>query len=470
MSNKRKRQVVKYRKKRHISVGSFIFIAFLIYLTAYMIVYITRDKVTMYEVVVGKNATITNESFHAVILRDEKVYKASNTGYLNFFVKEGNRVSKTSTVYTVDESGTISSILSEASESGEVVYSSDDEIELRNLISQYTMSQTEMTFGQIYDFKQNIDAKILESINLNNIKKMLKANAETSGMNFKVNKAKSTGIVAYYIDGMENLEEKDISADTFNLENYSKKTYSSGDLVEKGNELYKVVNSEYWSMYFPLSEENVEKYRKTDYMTIKILKDNRKITGEFSIVKNAGNAYGKITLNKYMSNYIKERFLEIQLVTDETEGLKLPRTSVIEKDFFVIPAEYKVTKKENDEVGFYKKVYDEQKGEESIEFIAPTIYKTDDEYVYVDSVNFKEGDFVVKESSQDTYKIGNTMKLQGVYNINNGYCVFRRVELIAETGDYFLAKQDTQYGLKVYDHIVIDATLVDENQVVFSTN
>ena len=62
------------------------------------------------------------------------------------------------------------------------------------------------------------------------------------------------------------------------------------------------------------------------------------------------------------------------------------------------------------------------------------------------------------------------MKLQGVYNINNGYCVFRRVELIAETGDYFLAKQDTQYGLKVYDHIVIDATLVDENQVVFSTN
>ena len=93
--------------------------------------------------------------------------------------------------------------MSQASESGELVYSSEDELELRNVISQYTMNQNDIAFGEIYDFKQNVDARILESINLNNIKKLLKANEETSGMKFKVNKAPNTGIVAYYVDGME---------------------------------------------------------------------------------------------------------------------------------------------------------------------------------------------------------------------------------------------------------------------------
>ena len=80
------RKVVKYRRRRHINVGMIVFAAVLIYISIYMAVYITRDKVSIYEVVEGKNAGITNKSYTGLILRDEFVANAEASGYLNYFV------------------------------------------------------------------------------------------------------------------------------------------------------------------------------------------------------------------------------------------------------------------------------------------------------------------------------------------------------------------------------------------------
>ena len=55
----------------------------------------------------------------------------------------------------------------------------------------------------------------------------------------------------------------------------------------------------------------------------------------------------------------------------------------------------------------------------------------------------------------------------GVYNINNGYCTFREVNIIGETSEYYIVESGTTYGLLVYDHIVLDSSLVDEDQIVY---
>lgn len=471
MADKKNRRVIKYRRRRHINVGVIVFAAILIYISVYMIVYFSRDKVTIYEVVMGKNASITNKTYTGLILRGEQVVNTDKSGYLNYFVGEGERVSLSSTVYTVDESGMINNILSEASESGTVVYTSENELELRNLISKYTLSQNNIDFYNIYDFKQDIDSKILECINLNNIRQLLEASG-SSGMEFQVNTAAATGIVAYYTDGYESKTEATLTKSDFETDNYKKTSHMSGDLIEAGAAVYKIVNSEDWSIYIEMSDKDADKYKDDTRMKIKVLSDGREITGDFSIVSIDGQSYGKIQLNRYMSTYVKDRFLELQIVEEQIEGLKIPKTSVVEKEFYTIPVEYMGRGGDSSDMGFFKKTYDENQNE-SIVFVTPTIYKATDEFYYIDTSDesvLKEGDFVVMADSSDSYRIGASEALKGVYNVNNGYCVFRNISILTETGEYYLVDTETSYGLKVYDHIVIDGSMVKENQVVFSVN
>lgn len=465
------RKVVKYKRRRHINVGMIVFAAVLIYISVYMIVYLTRDKVTIYEVVEGKNAGITNKSYTGLILRDEYVTNAEASGYLNYFVKEGSRVSVSSTVYTIDESGNISSLLADAKASGDIAFSEENEAELRKLISNYTYNQSDLSFDNIYDFKQDMEAKILECINLNNIKQLYESNNLAQGT-FNIHTAAKTGIVEYYTDGYEGKTEETLTQADFNTENYEKKAHISGDLVENGSPVYKVINTENWSVYIKLSDEEKTKYADTTVVKVKFLEDNREVVGNFAICYIEGQAYGRIDLVRYMSTYANNRFVELQIVEEQVEGLKIPKTSVVEKDFYTIPVAYAAKGGSSNDTGFYKKVYDDS-GNESIEFITPTIYKTTKEFYYVSSEDenlLKEGDYLVMEGAADNFRVSQKAALKGVYNVNNGYCIFRNVDILTETGEYYLVETGSAYGLKVYDHIVIDGSMVSENQVVFTVN
>lgn len=46
--------------------------------------------------------------------------------------------------------------------------------------------------------------------------------------------------------------------------------------------------------------------------------------------------------------------------------------------------------------------------------------------VYVSREDLSEGDILIMPESNDTYTVGKTMSLQGVYNINKGYAVFKK--------------------------------------------
>ena len=80
---------------------------------------------------------------------------------------------------------------------------------------------------------------------------------------------------------------------------------------------------------------------------------------------------------------------------------------------------------------------------------------------------FKNGDYVVKPQSTERFQIGQTASLQGVYNINRGYAVFKQIEILDSNDEYYTVKQGTSYGLSVYDHIVLDASMVQEGQILY---
>ena len=50
-----------------------------------------------------------------------------------------------------------------------------------------------------------------------------------------------------------------------------------------------------------------------------------------------------------------------------------------------------------------------------------------------------------KAGSSDTYQLSETKQLKGVYNINRGYAVFRQVQILCESDDYYIVQSGNDY-------------------------
>lgn len=57
--------------------------------------------------------------------------------------------------------------------------------------------------------------------------------------------------------------------------------------------------------------------------------------------------------------------------------------------------------------------------------------------------------------------------IQGVYNINKGYAVFREVTVIDENEEFCIVEPDNVYSLAAHDHIVLDASTVNDDDIVY---
>ena len=57
--------------------------------------------------------------------------------------------------------------------------------------------------------------------------------------------------------------------------------------------------------------------------------------------------------------------------------------------------------------------------------------------------------------------------IQGVYNINKGYAVFREVKVIDQNEEYCIVEPYNPYGLSAHDYIVLDASTVTDDDIVY---
>ncbi len=154
---------------------------------------------------------------------------------------------------------------------------------------------------------------------------------------------------------------------------------------------------------------------------------------------------------------------------DRRVKLKVPMSSVINRDFYVIPMEY-LTKGSDDEEGFL--VYDPEIDEED-GILCTSIFYSDDKYAYISKKKLEAGQMILPPAGSGidkTYVVKETQGIPGVYNINNGYTQFTGVEIIDEAGEYYIVYALNPNNLMLYDHIILNAEQVDENQIIYQTN
>lgn len=459
------KKIVKYRRKPKIAVA--IFAIVLVYVISFIFIYLSKSKVRTYEVEAG--TLTTNAVFTGIIIRDETVYNSEYSGNINYYQKEGSRVKVGDTLYTVDETGRVSEILSQYNTSNENSLSKESLATIKSMLGNFRTDYNGNNFDEIYNLKADINATVLHAMNESIMENLDDIISKTGSENlFRTINCENTGIIAYYIDGFEELTCETVKAEDFNTSTYEKTNLKSEKLIVSGNPAYKLINSEDWYIMIPLTKEDIDLYdlADKDAVSIKIKKDNISTTANFSIINSGDKYYGKISLNRYMLRYATERFLDIEIGTASDSGLKIPASAVTENEFYTIPKEFLTKGGNSNDYGFICESYNSS-GETVVKFVAADIYKSTDELCYVSKKDFESGATIIMPDSSKKYTVGPVDKLKGVYCINTGYTSFKLIDIIDQNNEYYIVKKGISHGISTYDRILLDAYNYSDNQMIY---
>ncbi len=441
-----------------------IFGAMTVYIIAVIVSYMKLEPIQGYEIQLGSLSI--SKTFTGIAIRQEELLHSPYTGYINYFVREGERVSTRDTVYSVDESGKLASLLN-AGDMGETSYTDEELGEFRSEVVQYDRGFDSKDFSSVYDFKYNLESSVMKLVNINMYESLEALNQSNLGGMVSLCAAGKTGYVVYNTDGYETLTPEQITADMFDQSTYEKNRVNNNDLIEKNAVVGKIVTDENWSLVIPIEEERAAELEEAEYVQVKFIKTQETSWGQVVIHHLEDNVYAELIFNNSCISFCTDRYIDIELVVNDQQGLKIPNSAIAEKEFFIIPADFMTKGGPNGNYGVLKEKADEN-GNLVNEFVETNVYSSDEEEFYIDSSELKVGDYICKMDSTEKMAISRTGVLTGVYNMNKGYADFKQINVLAKNDEYSIVSSSTQYGLTVYDRIVLDATSVNNNDFIYN--
>lgn len=419
---------------------------------------------SIYEVKEGSNTE--DNLVTGLIIREEELVYSNSAGYITYFQKEGARVNKNASICSIDDSKQIYDIIM----SGEtpVNLSKEDIVEIRHDIKKFDRYFSANNYQYLYDFKEDTKNTVDELLN-NAMLQYGETLIEETGLtsSYQAVKTNKTGIITYYSDTYETVTESNITKELFQKDKYKRTSLKSVDMVMNNSPIYKLVTSDTWSILIMLTDAQYQKLKDIPQIKITILKDDFTTTAKLSLFQNGNNYFAKLSMDKYLSNYLSDRFLDIELSIKAVSGLKIPVSAVVEKQFYLVPLDYFTTGGETSTNGIVKETYNTNTGEVTPVFVPTDIFYEDDKYGYIDARLFNPGTWIQSTNGSGRYQITQVDSLTGVFNVNLGYAVFKRIEIIDSNNEYCIINKNTKYGLSLYDHIALVGARAVEQAIIY---
>ena len=488
MSDKYKKQektpgiLARLRKVAGLNIGTIMFGILFIYMSFSAILYFTTTHIESYQVTSGPLSR--NETYTGLAIREETVCTAPSSGYITYYAREGSKINASGAVYglsSIKKSTATASLTTE------------ELLKIRSDMMSFSKGFNSSKFNNTYSFKYELKGNILQYAESENSSSAPLTSDEYDGSddssednitnsnvyagNESICQSQSDGIILYSTDNYEGKTINTVTAEDFDQNSYHETDLKTSDSVQSGDDVYTIITDERWSLLIPLSDKQAEKLKDRSTIRVKFLKDDMTQNGDFSIITIDGGKYGQIDFNKGLIRYASDRFLDIELVTNTVVGLKIPLSSIVTKDFYVVPSRMATT--QNNETGFMLASGNKDSGTfksvsiyASVEDTSVSKLATDGSedqpmIYYIDKSSFKEGDALIDLDTGEKYIIGETDTLEGVYCINKGYAVFRRIEILDQNEEYAIVSKNTSYGLARYDHVVRNADKVKEEDILY---
>lgn len=468
------------------NIATLLFGALFIYMLITVLLYITSTHVTSYQVTAGPLSR--NPVCTALAVRDEEVVSADSPGYIRYYAREGMKVRKGGNVYALSDTKNVKA---------DITLSKDQLEQVRTRIADFSNNFSGTDFYDAYSFKYEMQGLIFQQASSQGtapadaVEDQDEVDSDVTVIrgsmtfgNQVVHTSPSAGLVIYSTDGYEGKTVEDLTEEDFNQKAYEKKDLLTDGQAKAGDAVYKLVKDDNWTLMVPLSDKLAAKLADRKSIKVKFLKDGETQTGQLSIMNVGNQKAAKITLKNGMVRYASDRFLKIELVINTQSGLKIPMSSIVTKEFYIIPSSF-LTKGGNENSAGFLRETATKGGDKTTEFVSATIYKNtaeenldaevsedtentaaQDGYCYVDKQTFQDGDVLYKPETQETFVVGEIDYLEGVYSMNKGYAVFRQIDIIDQNEEYCIVRPNTSYGLEAFDRIVEDGESVKEEDIL----
>lgn len=459
----KKDNVILFPKQSKFNIATIILLAVLIYMAVCIYSFFSKEHIVSYEVREG--ILVEDSRYEAVIMRSEQLVTSKAAGYVNYFLTERDKVGVGTLVYTLDESGTVLSYL-EALDAQENSLDKDVKDSFRETLDDFVKNYDRTDMSSVYQLNRELTNQTQKIANTR-LLGSLEHISSASGL-VQYYKAEQAGNLVYWMDGLENLQLSEVTSDLFQKEEYAVNYMTSNQLVTTEDVVYKLYDSEKWSIAFLVEDaKKAEEYLAEEIIQVRFLKNDITLWGNVSLTQNAaGETVVCLEFQSGSINFAMDRFVEIEISTDKEEGLKIPVSAIAQKEFFLVPEEFVFYVEEEEAYYIFQETYTEtgamllQKYE-----VSPVSLK--DGWYYLDDISLTLGTRLVTADSQDSYTITQKGTLTGVYNINKGYADFKQITVKQQNEAYAIVASNTQYGLNVYDYIVLNASAVSENDFVY---
>ena len=452
-------------KPINLNIGLIFFFVILVYLIISVVMYFTSKHIIGYQVKTG-SLSVSN-IYEGIALRDETVVTAGCAGYVNYFATEGEKVGTGNLVCGIDETGALQDYINQNMDAGSDVLSDRDLSSLKNEMINFSSSFNEKDFSSVYEFKYAIQGDVLKFSNRNLLNSIDDLRSQSALI--KLCNSPASGVVVYSVDGFESKQPVNADKSWFDKENYeeNKKQLINNNIVSIGDPLFKLSDSENWSILIEVDENRAAELVEEKYVKVKFLKNQYESWAKVTEIEGSDDGhYILLSFTNSMITFVMDRFINIELLLDTETGLKVPNSAICDKAFFIVPMDY-LTKGGDGADGILRETYNEE-GQMIPEFIPVTIYNIDEENnAYLDDSILRLGDRIDMPDSAQTFVISKSGTLTGVYNINKGYADFKEIEILNSNEEYSIIRSNTAYGLVAYDYIILDADSVETDEFIY---
>lgn len=455
--------IIQVKRRKDVNIGIIIFLVILIYILVHIYNYFTKSEISIYEVQPGE--IYTTAQCDGMIIRKEELVFTESAGYINYYFSEGSRVAKNSTIYSIDSNRNVYELLS--GNASEIKLSGEDLSDLKLLLQENLVNATShkeiknAKADVLTGYQRLIDAMLMEELN-----QIVASTGITS--NFQVVSTKQSGIISYVKDEYTNYTLQEVTAECFDKKDTASSLYSI-DLIAANSPVYKIISEDTWSIVVNLNDTLYGYLLGKENATF-TLNNELTVTAPINCYRKNDAYFAEITMQRYLSNFSSERFLTVKFELSHIEGLKIPETAITWKDYYRIPEEYLVVK-EVDNVnkkGILVEQFNTDTGATEYVFQEITIFYSSDGFFYVDCADFVKETYIATADQANRVMLYTFVnKLEGAYNINKGYAVFKRVERLNTENGYSIVKKNSISGLSAYDHIALNAASVIEDAVIY---
>ena len=398
MAAKKTTNITVYRKKNHVNIGIIVFGAIFVYLIVLVLLYLTDRHVSAYEVREG--SILKDTAYTGLVVRSETIVNAEESGYVNYFATEGSKVGAKTNVYTVSPEEL--NFKTNGEEESQDLTSEEKEALLVKVQS-FGENFKDEEFHDIYTLKDHFSS-VLESKSNQSRQAQLTDMLETEGDRLKVHKSAKDGIVIYSADGYEQIALSDITEDMITKQNYEQKNFKDNRKVNAGDPVYKLITDDIWNVVILLNDKTAKEMADIERVRVRFSKDNETAVASFQIYNTKDANLGFLTFDAGMIRYAQERYLDLELILEDESGLKIPKSSVTSKEFYIVPEDYLTQGGNSKSAGV---LVDE--GKDQAVFHTAEVYYRDNEtgMVYLDPAVFEDikSPILIKPDSSDTYAV-----------------------------------------------------------------